>query len=463
MTIAVLALARTTFDVAHAEALTTRTVTTLTEAGYDVTGGTRLLTDVETVAAAVRSIDGAIDAALILFATFSDSTLPVTVADLIDEPVILWAFPEERTGGRLRLNSLCGMNLAGHALTLSGRDYRWLYAAPDDPTVPDRFANALSWARPFVPRSVPPGQETLVEHDLLRADEVRRRLSSVTVGVIGDHPEGFEPCAYDPGELAGVTGIGVHRVELSDWFVASRAVDGPAVDTIRARADRRLTGLDTLDQASVTASLRLHGGLRSLVREHHWAGVATRCWPECFTEFGGAACTPNSLLTDDGVPGCCEADVHGVVTSLMLQAVADEPAFVADLVDLHPASNTGVFWHCGNAPSHMAGTPASATVHSNRGMPLLNEFALKPGRVTIARLSNAGGEMQLVIGGGEVIDAPLAFSGTSGVVRFDHPVERVLETVMGRGLEHHYGIAYGDHHAVLAALASRWSLPVLAL
>ncbi|NNF69942.1 MAG: hypothetical protein HKN01_09240 [Acidimicrobiia bacterium] len=58
---------------------------------------------------------------------------------------------------------------------------------------------------------------------------------------------------------------------------------------------------------------------------------------------------------------------------------------------------------------------------------------------------------------------PLAFSGTAGVVEFDRPVRDVLDTIMRQGLEHHYGIAYGDVAAELHALAGRWGIPVVEL
>ena len=39
------------------------------------------------------------------------------IAATLDVPLLLWTFPEERTGGRLRLNSFCGANLASHTLS----------------------------------------------------------------------------------------------------------------------------------------------------------------------------------------------------------------------------------------------------------------------------------------------------------------------------------------------------------
>ena len=70
---------------------------------------------------------------------------------------------------------------------------------------------------------------------------------------------------------------------------------------------------------------------------------------------------------------------------------------------------------------------------------------------------------RLVIGGGEMLRAPLPFGGTAGVVRFDRPAAEVLATVVDEGLEHHYGIVYGDVREALRALAELWEIPVVRL
>ncbi len=193
--------------------------------------------------------------------------------------------------------------------------------------------------------------------------------------------------------------------------------------------------------------------------------MATRCWPETFTEFGAAACAPMAMLTEEGTPGACEADVYGNLTGLILSWLGHQPSFVADLVDLDPADGTGVLWHCGLAPASMADPDAVAvaTIHSNRRKPLLHEFPLKPGRVTLCRVSQSRGRHRLVIGGGQMLRRPLAFSGTAGVVHFDRPIDDVMSTVMSEGLEHHYGIVYEDVREELRALAALLELPVVEL
>jgi L-fucose isomerase-like protein len=122
-------------------------------------------------------------------------------------------------------------------------------------------------------------------------------------------------------------------------------------------------------------------------------------------------------------------------------------------------------WHCGLAPLSMAdpdGVPG-VTIHSNRKLPLLMQFPLKPGRVTVARLSEATGSYRLVIGSGEMLRAPMRFSGTSGLLRFDGRAGDVLDTIMMEGLEHHISITYGDHVPALQVLARMLNVPVLRL
>ncbi len=103
------------------------------------------------------------------------------------------------------------------------------------------------------------------------------------------------------------------------------------------------------------------------------------------------------------------------------------------------------------------------TIHSNRKLPLLMEFPLKPGRVTIARVSEATGGYRLVVGSGEILRAPLSFSGTAGVLRFDRPASEVLDTIMSEGLEHHVSVTYGEFAPELIVLARMLGLPVISL
>jgi len=94
-------------------------------------------------------------------------------------------------------------------------------------------------------------------------------------------------------------------------------------------------------------------------------------------------------------------------------------------------------------------------------MPLLFEFPLKPGPVTFMRISRAFGETRMVLSQGEMLKRPMAFTGTSGVVRFESGTKRALDRIIASGLEHHMALAYGDHRALLRETAASMDLPIL--
>ncbi len=125
------------------------------------------------------------------------------------------------------------------------------------------------------------------------------------------------------------------------------------------------------------------------------------------------------------------------------------------------ATDTGVLWHCGSAPLSMCDPQfkPEAQIHSNRHMPLLYQFPLKPGRITIARISQARNQTKMIVGGGEVVRAPISFTGTSAVVRFDGGTERAMRGLLDHALEHHVAIVYGDHAGAVTAAGPRMGLP----
>jgi L-fucose isomerase-like protein len=459
-TYGVIALARTTFDMEFAEEMKDRAFAALDAAGIATVGPRTLACDTEQAEAALAEIaeQGNIDLLLIVQITFTDASMTIEMARHSDVPVAIWGVPEPRIGGRLRLNAYCGINLAAHALGKAGLDYRWLFSSPDAPDIAERLRGLAE-----APRGSAVAAERVQQQSNTAADRVVEKLGQARVSVIGEHPAGFDTCEYDANELHKLTGISVDQVKLDDAFERAKAAPAARANAHRAESAKSLAGLDDVDQEQLDRSFRLLCALEDIVDENNADSIAVRCWPETFVEYGCAACGPMAMMNQAGVPSACEADVYGSVTTLMLQELAGEPVWMADLVDVDEDDNTAVLWHCGLAPLSMCDpeAQAEATIHTNRKMPLLHQFPLKPGRVTLARLSQAKNEKKLMIAGAEVLRAPMAFTGTSGVIRFDKAVAEVCTMIMGEGLEHHFALAYGDHLDSLRQIASRLDLPVL--
>ena len=442
LTLGFVPIARTTFDIPLAEEVTQQTRARLRDAGFALFGGEELVISAQDAENAAKQCAAQpLDALVIFQATFADSTMAQRLVNMVDAPPLLWAIPEAPMGGRLRLNSLCGINLAGYALTRTNYRYHTLYVHPDDPAALDRV------------RSV------------AQAGYARRRLRGARIGRLGENPAGFETCRVNDAGLKQLFGLDVTRLDLPTLFEAVQVAEPHDVDAVLDDLRPRLAGLDQVDQKALRGTVGTFVTLRDLAAAGRFDGYAVRCWPEFFTELGCAACGSSSMLNDALIPASCEADVNGTITQLILQWISGAPVFDTDIVAFDLDAGTAVFWHCGKAPLSMADPDVQprATVHSNRQKPLLMEFPLKPGRVTLARLSEATNDFRLVIGSGEIVRAPISFMGTSGVIRFDHPARDVLDTLLGEGLEHHLALVYGDHVDALRAFAHILDLPVLRL
>lgn len=438
--IAFIPLARTTFDIPFANEMANAAKNLLQSAHQKLVSPTDLITDGPGVDQIIQDLANQdLDLVVIFQATFADSSMAMELARAIDAPIFLWAVPEPHTGGRIRLNSFCGINLAGHALTRSGIHYGYVYAAPDDLTVLDKITVYA------------------------KAGRAQQILKNAKLGRVGENPAGFETCLFRPAEIKDRFGVEIVQLDLEeDIFSQMRIVKPTITQPVKEILSTRVNNLDEMDAEAVHGSLSAYSVLKDLAGARDIQGFAVRCWPEFFTESGCAACGAMSMLSDEMIPCSCETDVNGTITQLLLQAVSESQSFGTDMVSIDEERDALVIWHCGLAPLSMADPlkPIGVTNHSNRKLPLLFDFTLKPGEVTVARLSEASGEYRLVLGRGEIISSPKNFSGTSGLLKFDQPARKVIEKILDAGLEHHISLTYGDHTAVLSAYAKLVNLPI---
>jgi len=443
--IAFLPLIRRTFDVVYAEEMISAARLQLTQAGFELIEPPEPISDMDGVNQAIQAIKRQpIDLLLIFQATFADSTMITALSSSLQAPLFLWAVPEDWTGGRLRLNSLCGINLAGHALTLRKQKFYYGYGLPQDKDLIEKI-------RVFA-----------------TAGAIKRQMKEMCFGVVGQHPEGMDSCHLDASILNTIFGIRIELIDLEEVFIRAKAAPEAEVIEIRQALDAKLTNLAELEQAPLTNSLRVYHALNAIRQERNLCGLAVRCWPEFFTQLGCAACGAMSMMSDGfldrpATPCGCEADINGTITQKILQLLSGEPAFGTDMVGLDEGKNLIALWHCGLAPLSMAdqSTPPRGTIHSNRNLPLLMDFKLKPGLVTYGRLSRAYGGLCMVIGSGHIIDGPKPFSGTSGLLKPFLPANTFLEMLMKEGLEHHISLTYGDFTEEIKAMAGIYDLPIL--
>ena len=459
MKIGILALGRPTFDVQYAKERLTASLNYLNSTNHNIIGSCELLLDEQDAHKEINILKKEVlDFIIIIQVTFTDSSTILKIATCLEKPIGIWAFPEPRQSGRLRLNAFCGLNLASHTLGLNNIPFSWIYENPEniEESKFEILINSKNSKRPEKILAIPSlGSK--------KARSIKEKIHNLKIGKIGSHPDGFDTCKYDQKKLMGLCGITVDEIDIDTFLNNSRNVKSEEIEPTLNKLKKIILKIKKLNLKELILSLKLENSLKKLQEEGAYNAFALRCWPEMFTKYGGAICAPASISTENKVPCACEADVYGAVTQLILQEVSGQPVFLTDIVDIDVDDDTGVFWHCGQAPISMCNPKIkpTATIHSNRKMPLLFEFPLKEGIVTMMRISQSFGEQKMVLSKGKMIDRPLPFSGTSGVINFDNDTKEVLNNIISYGLEHHIAITYGDHIELLSELASELKLPIL--
>ncbi len=437
--VALAAFGRPTFDLEAARIVLGGSARALRALPLELVAASELLTDPAAAGAFARDAsDRGADLMVCQFTTFVDDRFIAAAAIPGGPPVALWALREAPpVGARLGLNSLTGANLAGARLARARHPFRFAFGNPDDPTLQARLAA------------------------IARAAAQARRLTRLSVLVVGDQPDGFTFATPGNGRAR------VAHLPLATLFARARAVPEEQYAPLVAAAASAVRGLDALPQDQVAKFAQALAVVSAEVERVGADAVAVRCWPEFFTEYGAAACSLVSALNDRGVAAACEADVLGAMTMDLLSALTGGPAYLGDLAAIDEARNAAVFWHCGAGAFRLA-TPRTGAVagrHPNRQMGFTLEFALKPGTVTIARLGETEAGLRLLVGGGEALDAPQRFLGTAATVRLDGatPLGPRVGRLIEAGWEPHYALAYGDVRGELEDVAALAGIPCVGM
>ena len=373
--------------------------------------------------------------------TFMDPRFGLEYLQLLDCPILIWSVrePSIAAGTRIRLNSLTGAIALTQITHQLGNRYEFIYGNPGEEQVDGVIAR---W---------------------VRAAEVASKIRDMRMGVIGSIPPGYFFSLEEEVQLRSRIGPQVVPIEVYKLFYQMEKLDD---ETRRAEFEKAAAQVPDLRSMPEEKQLAMGGFCRVIqdfIDQNKLTALCGRCWPDSFERLGIAFCGIYGLFSAQ-LPVGCEADMGGAVSISMLSWLSGGPAYLADPVSLDEKTDTMTFWHCGYGAPALANPkePIRVVGHPNRKMPPSFEFSLKPGRVTVCRLGKGeGGRYRLLVGSGDVVDAPVQFSGTSAVVRMDGGAKEFLNCLAYQGWEYHIALGYGDVRDELAALGSLLDIEVV--
>ena len=373
--------------------------------------------------------------------TFANGAYIAEALRKFDCPVLLWTLREPVIDGtRLRLNSLTGAYSAGNVLTAFNRPFEYIFGSADEEKVISKVKSTIAAAK------------------------VKKALKSLNIAQVGHTPQGFGFGRALDMEMLTTFGAGLVSIEARELIDKAKTFTEDDIKEYLADAKTRIKGLENIAENNVLDFARLYRAYDEFVKENNIGALSSRCWPDFFTAFGTPVCSVLGILNDLGVASACEADTYGALSMYISTFLTGKSAFFGDPVSMDEKENTVTFWHCGMAACSLAreDTGACAGLHCNRKIGPTLEFGCKAeSEVTIFRVGKkADGSFRLFVSGGEALDKPQQFYGTSIVVKTDNSAEAFVNNSIKDGWEPHFAVAMGNITEELKALGNMLGLEV---
>ncbi len=372
-----------------------------------------------------------LDGLVFISGTFHLGSLVLEMVSRLQKPVLLWGLNEPPyDGGKIRFNSICGVNLDASNLYKAGvRDYHAC------------FGDAIDEA-------------------WLAALRAAASLGRARVGLVGSRAHTFYNLGFD--ELNNWRGIGV----LVDYLQLQELIDWSVTTEEEREQHNRLSKIfDTAavngNQIQLTA--RMAAKLERFMEYHKLDALALRCWPEFAAAYGIAPCAAMSLIQSRGRIIACEGDIEGALSMLLHRALGVDTPFLADLSQVDFAVDEALLWHCGVAPCNLWDGRCEISLDSYHagGKGVTADFVLKPGALSLLRIDSAGREIRLFYQEGEALPMEKKLKGTYARVKFPEGIAAVLNRVIEHGIAHHVSAAYGIYRRPLEILARLKGWPMI--
>lgn len=368
-----------------------------------------------------------VDAVVMHFVTFPAGAMIPAAGSRLNVPVILLANPEKAGPGKMwEQNSFCGANLGGYVMNRLRKKYTYVKALPKD------TAKALE-----TPLSV------------IRCITEMKELR---IGLAGGRVPGFYTSNFDEMKLRREFGTAVEVMDLIEVVNTAGKLTAEQLDAARKIVKDSSSSVCCVSDGDLELAAKMLGAFHSMAKKYALDSFAVRCWPEFSDIFGIAPCAVLGMLSDSGYPTSCEGDVPGAVTMAILRLLAGGGVpFFVDLISYDDDSNSGVVWHCGAAPVSLCRKFEETQLRLHMRVDggdkkgVTNDFSLKGGRVTLAKLDqDADGKYRMLIAPGTAVDTEPFIRGNPLTIRFDDSVPKLIDTILKKGFEHHYAVIHAD-------------------
>jgi hypothetical protein len=293
----------------------------------------------------------------------------------------------------------------------------------------------------------------------LRLIAAKKRLARSKVVILGAYQ-----CAErlpDPEVVKQRLGVEFVSVSGAEFVQEIAGVDSAAAEIAAAEWSKNATGDAEPSSAEVLECARVYIALERVLQRAGAQAASVGCLEMMYAHGRAPFCLALAALRDAGLPAGCEADAGATLTMLMLEYLADRPAYMGNLVRADPEANLVSISH-GCSPARIAGRDRPAKsyrlVHSHSAPPFSRDESGGSGVTSYVDYGDAGQEVTVARLGADVDE--LMAARAEIVDCRDTICDRTTLTVRVRDARdfvhkaagNHQVVVYGDYIAGLEGL-----------
>lgn len=303
-------------------------------------------------------------------------------------PVLLWGPRDERpdeNGIRLR-DSQCGLFATGKVLRRFQVPFTYLTNCRLSDTEFERGIN-----------------------NFLAVCSVVKTFRSIRILQIAPRPFDFWSTMCNEGELLERFNIQLAPIPMPELIQEVKKVKAERNEMLQVAAYCKEVMNIKVEEEQLESIAALKVAMKRLADKYGCKAIAIQCWNALQGEIGIMPCAANSLLNEEGIPVVCETDIHGAITSLMVEAAGMDEArsFFADWTVRHPDNENGeLLQHCGPWPISVAQEKPTIGYPLAFDYPGAVEAQAKFGDMTLARFDGDNGEYSLLLGNAKGVKGP---------------------------------------------------------
>jgi len=257
--------------------------------------------------------------------------------------------------------------------------------------------------------------------------EVKSRLASTKLGVIGKPSDWLIASDVDYNKVKDVLGISLIDIEMDELVKEidqNHNFDHPKLNDIKNKG---------FDSKSIDGALKIYNGFKAIVNKYKFDGITVRCF-DLLEIYKNTGCLGLSLLNDEGIVAGCEGDIPALISMAILHYLTDEPVFMANPSSIDIDKNEIILAHC-TLPLNMPDEFYLKT-HFESSLGVGIKGVIEEGEATIFKLSRDGKEY--FVSGGEIIENLNSENLCRTQIRFR----------MNEGVKYFLQNSLGNHHLI---------------